>query len=510
MTQQRLTSISLTKGIRRWLGQWRPDPVAWLVAVVGAVFYISYSVAQWRSFVAPSWDLGIFTQLAQQYAHGNVPIVDIKGPGYNLLGDHFHPLLVLLGPIFRIFPSGLTLLVLQGLLFAWSSVPLTRLGRDRLGTVWGTLLGLGYVASWGLLSAVASQFHEIAFAVPLLAFGLVHWLEGKTKQAFVEIALLVFIKEDLGLTVAAFGCILLWIEWGKKSVRLETADTHPFPLRTWRSLRTTLATRAATPGIYLTVWGIFWFVTSIAVILPLLNPHGGWDYTDRLSDTEDATRGFLSLLTRFFGPGEKIVTLLLLALGAGIVGLRSPLVWLMVPTLGWRFMGNVEFYWGWSWHYSAILMPIAYVALLDGVDRTRNSPRLRPSWHRYLIPVAVLCTVLSSVGMLWNGPMGTYLQGINGFDSLDQQAGRAAVKTVGTGRAVVADLHMLAYVVPGNTAYWEGTVADAQVDTVAVGPGHNAVTDPTGLQNWAEQRFGGTWEVAFDEGGFLVLKRSHP
>ncbi len=485
----------------------RLDPMAWVIATVGAAFYISYSIAQWRGFVVPSWDLGIFTQLAQQYAHGHVPIVDIKGPGYNLLGDHFHPLLVLLGPIFRLFPSGLTLLVLQGLLFAWSSVPLTRLGRTRLGKLWGSLLGLGYVASWGILSAVASQFHEIAFAVPLLAFGLVHWLEGKTKRALIEIGLLVFVKEDLGLTVAAFGFVLLWIEWGKQAALLETADPRPFPLRTWRSLRTTLTTKAATPGIALTVWGIFWFVASIAIILPLLNPHGGWDYTDRLSEAENAAPGFLGFLTGLFGPGEKIVTLLLLTLSAGVVGLRSPLIWLMVPTLAWRFVGNVEFYWGWSWHYSAILIPIAYAALLDGIDRTTNSPRLRPSWQRRLIPAAVLCSVLSSVGMLWDGPMGTYLRGTNGFDALDQQAGRAAVEAVGTGHAVVADLHMLAYVVPGNTVYWEGTVADADVDTVAVGPGHDAATDLLGPTHWAEQRFGGAWEITVNEGGFLVLTR---
>ncbi|MFT3944252.1 MAG: DUF2079 domain-containing protein [Ancrocorticia sp.] len=487
-----------------------PDLVAWLIAAIAAAFYIAYSVAQWRSFFVPSWDLGIFTQLAQQYAHVQVPIVDIKGPGYNLLGDHFHPLLVLLGPFFRLFPSGLTLLILQGLLFAWSSVPVTRLGRIRLGKVWGTLLGVGYVASWGLLSAVAAQFHEIAFAVPLLAFGLVHWLEGRTKRAFVEISLLVFVKEDLGLTVAAFGFVLLWIEWGKVAARREDRP-YPFPLRTWRSLRATWTDKAATPGIALVVWGVFWFVASIAVILPLLNPHGGWDYTDRLSDAENATRGFLGFLTGLFGPGEKIVTLLLLVLATGIIGLRSPLVWLMVPTLAWRFVGNVEFYWGWSWHYSAILIPIAYAALLDGVDRTRStsiSTRLRPSWQRLIIPIAVLATALSSAGMFWNGPMGTYLRGTNGFDVVDQQAGQAALEAVGTGRAVVADLHMLAYVVPDNTAYWEGTVADAQVDTVAVGPGHDAANDPAGPESWAEQRFGGTWEVAFDEGGFLVLTRS--
>ena len=64
----------------------------------------------------PSWDLAIFAELAKAYAHGQAPIVPIKGDDYNLLGDHFHPILVLLGPTWRLFPTPLALLVVQDLL----------------------------------------------------------------------------------------------------------------------------------------------------------------------------------------------------------------------------------------------------------------------------------------------------------------------------------------------------------------------------------------------------------
>lgn len=514
---------------RRIARSWRPDPVAWTIATLGAALFTAFSVSQWRGFVSPSWDLGIFTQLAQQYAHLSAPIVDIKGPGYNLLGDHFHPILVALGPVFRLFPSGLSLLVAQGLLFAWSSVPITRLARKRLGKVWGALLGVGYILSWGLAGAVAAQFHEIAFAVPLLAFGLVHWIEGKSRRAYMEIGLLVFVKEDLGLTVAAFGVMLLWIEWGRtasasiatRALNVSaTNETHtagtgvpahnvrPFPVRTWASLRTTLSSWHQTPSARLFMWGLFWFVASIAVILPLLNPNGGWDYTNRLSDTQDSVSGLLGFLTSLLGPGEKIVTLMLLALSAGLVGLRSPLVWLMVPTLAWRFIGNVSYYWGWDWHYSAILVPIAAAALIDGVERTKKSERLRESWRRRIVPIAVLCSVVPSLAMAWNGPMGSFLRGTNDFHSSDRDAGHAAIDAVGTGHAVVADIRMLAYVVPGNTAYWEGTAGSAFVDTIVVGPGHEALSSPAGPEAWASGRFGGQWTTAFSHNGFLVLKRA--
>ena len=78
-------------------------PAAFAV-LVGAWALIAYSVGQWRSMTVPSWDLAIFAELAKAYAHGQAPIVPIKGDDYNLLGDHFHPILVLLGPLWRLFP----------------------------------------------------------------------------------------------------------------------------------------------------------------------------------------------------------------------------------------------------------------------------------------------------------------------------------------------------------------------------------------------------------------------
>ena len=56
-------------------------------ALALAVFalYSIYSWLQWRHYVVPSWDLGIFSQLAKAYAAGETPIVPIKGEGFNLL-----------------------------------------------------------------------------------------------------------------------------------------------------------------------------------------------------------------------------------------------------------------------------------------------------------------------------------------------------------------------------------------------------------------------------------------
>lgn len=113
-----------------------------IVVVIGAWVMIYYSIVQWETMKqVPSWDLAIFSEMAKAYAHLQAPIVPVKGDGFNLLGDHFHPILILLGPIWRLFPTPLSLLITQDLLLAVSAWPLTRLA-SRLTNQWvGGALG---------------------------------------------------------------------------------------------------------------------------------------------------------------------------------------------------------------------------------------------------------------------------------------------------------------------------------------------------------------------------------
>ena len=115
-------------------GSGRADWVPWLIALAVFAAYLPISVFRYLRLEPTSWDLGIFTQYVKQYAHLRAPIVDIRGAGVNLLGDHFHPIVALIAPFFRLFPSPVTLLVAQALLAAVSVIPVSRAAADRLGT----------------------------------------------------------------------------------------------------------------------------------------------------------------------------------------------------------------------------------------------------------------------------------------------------------------------------------------------------------------------------------------
>ena len=350
-----------------------------IVVVIGAWVMIYYSIVQWETMKpVPSWDLAIFSELAKAYAHFQTPIVPVKGDGYNLLGDHFHPILILLGPIWRLFPTPLSLLITQDLLLAFSAWPLTRLA-SRLTNQWvAGGLGLVYVLSWGMQGAVAAQFHEIAFAMPLLAYASVAFVERRWGAVTAWSVPLVLVKEDMGLTVLMIGVAVILTSavpaWYRTCTVIRPGGRGADGLDAAGDAAGNAAgsapqddaarnrRRGLRLGVGMVVGGIAAFLFAIQVFLPAFNINGVWDYG--LSSQDQPTSP--DALT------QKATVVVMLILTSGIVGVTSPWLLVVLPTLAWRFLGSVEFYWVWdNWHYNATLMPIALGALLDVVARRR-------------------------------------------------------------------------------------------------------------------------------------------
>ncbi|GAB2535875.1 DUF2079 domain-containing protein [Brachybacterium huguangmaarense] len=434
-----------------------------LLALAATALYGTLSTLQWRSLVAPSWDLGIFSELTKSYAGLSAPIVPIKGDGVNLLGDHFHPILVLLAPVWWVWPSGLALLWTQAALFGLSAIPLARLAMERLGPIAGTAAGLAYVLSFGLQAAQDVQFHEIAFAVPIMAMALTRLLRGRLLAACLWGALLVFCKEDLGLTVVVLGGVVALRD------------------RAGRLL-----------GLGLAMWGAGWFVLSTFVILPALNTAGQYDYTGNLGSVLDV-----------LGPVDKWVTLAMLVLAAGVIGLRSPILALMLPTLAWRFTGTVEFYWTWYWHYNAILMPIALAALLDVAPRTSQ-------WTR-AVAIGASAAVTLALGTAM--PLARLLEAQTWEVSWRAAPAARAMAAVPDGSVVAAEIPLLAPLVPDHDVQWlHGP--NTRVPRCAVFDDYafswNGAVPPDAAQ-WADEHYRvepGTFTQTFEEGGFRVVCRA--
>ena len=493
--------VAATRLVATW---WLPTVIA---CAVGAL-YVCYSVAQWRALVASSWDLGIFTEAAQAYSRFEAPIVPIKGPGYNLLGDHFHPLLALLGPIFRLFPSALTLLVVQDVLIAVSVLPIARFAQRLLGRGGALLVGLAYGLGWGLQGAVAAQFHEVCMAVPLLAFGGVAFVQRRWGACMAWLAPLVLVKEDLGLTVFVAGLALAWRRRGEGRSGV------------LRSLAYAL-------------FGIVAFVVTVKVLLPAMNPAGTWAYSLDGAATgagtptagTTAARAIPSLWDILTTPSVKLVTLLVLLAGAGVVGSASPWFALVLPTLAWRFAGSVEAYYGWdSWHYNAVLVPIAACSLLDvmsqwlapecaaaetGADSEDEAPASSNrgwrvvAWVVACVPAVSLALTASALP-LWQLPSLT--------EDPRMAAAQGALDAVPEGVSVETDTTLLARLVPRRDVYWAGTTGQMEtppeyvvIDARSYAWGGQQVD----AESWGSAAHPGhSYETVYAKQGFRVARRT--
>ncbi|MHA7179052.1 DUF2079 domain-containing protein [Arthrobacter sp. MDB2-24] len=453
----------------------REQPLgAWLTGLAAAALYTVFSVTQWNRLSSPSWDLGIFTQLAKAYAGFGAPIVPIKGEDFNLLGDHFHPLLVLLGPAYAVAPSGLTLLVVQDLLFALSVAVVARAGTRSLGPVTGIALGIAYALSWGLQSAVAAQFHEIAFAVPLLALSLEAVLRRRILPAVVWGGLLVFVKEDLGLTVIALGLVLAW--------RLRTPA-----------------------GLWLSAWGLLWLILSVRLILPALNSAGQYDYSDRI-DVGAMLADPVGAVVDLVSGTAKHETLLLLLVAGGFLFLRSSLSLVLLPTLLWRFASSQGGYWGPEWHYSAVLMPVLFLALLDGVQTLRASRR---SWVRSTAMVGIPAAVVACLVLLPGQTFTVLVEPETYRQSERWDAAHRMMDLIPEGSTVESGVVLMAYLVPDTRVYWLGNTNPAPDYLIVDADDWSwGAVRPSDAEAHAEQRYPGTdYTLVFGEAGYQLVER---
>ena len=101
----------------------------------------------------------------------------------------------------------------QAVLFALAIPPLWVFTRRAFGgggkaTAAAYLVSVAYALSWPIASALAFDFHEVAFAPVLTAVALERLQAGRLRTALIALGALLLVKEDMGLLVAGIGVYL--------------------------------------------------------------------------------------------------------------------------------------------------------------------------------------------------------------------------------------------------------------------------------------------------------------
>ena len=330
-------------------------PLALIVAG-SALLYTLLALALSAHLSSGAFDLGIYYEALRGYAHFDLPLVALKGPHYNLLGDHFEPMVAILAPTYWIWPNPAVLLVDQAVLVALSVIPVWMFTERRFGSTPGvarvttTRLVVMYVLAWEIQSLVGYDFHSLAFAVPILAVAIERADAGRWNAASVWILALLLVKEDLALVVAAFGVYAL--------------------LRGRRQL-----------GMFLFALGVASFGVLVDIVVPAfaggVYPH--WSYGELGPGPWPALRDVvmhpLSTLQVMVSPRMKVGLLAWVFLPGALLSFLSPIAVLAGPVLLERVLSERPDVWSTGFQYSAPLAPIVGMAVIDGLSRVAQRRR---------------------------------------------------------------------------------------------------------------------------------------
>ncbi|MEW2811080.1 DUF2079 domain-containing protein [Streptomyces massasporeus] len=439
-----------------------------LLAVALFAVYATHSVLRYHRMETRSWDLGIFEQAVRAYAHLGAPLVDLKGPGTNILGDHFSPVTALLAPAYRLFPTPVTLLVAQAALFALAVLPVTRAATRLLGRASGLAIGVAYGLSWGIQQAVDFDFHEICFAVPLIAFSLEALLRRRWRAALLWAAPLVLVKEDLGVTLAAIALVVAWRARGE-------------------------APRVRRYALGVAALGILVTLVTVAVVIPAFNGSGGYDYWTKVEGGPSP----------FAGADTKIRTLAWLLLPtSGLLAVRSPLLLAGAPTLGWRFLSGEEHYWSTDWHYSAVLMPVVFLALADAVDLSRRGRR---PWLRAYADRLPACAVAAALALTTAQPLSALTESGAYRKPERAVAAEKLLARIPDGATVESDVGPLSRLTGRCRVLWVGDSRGVTPDWIALDNDSGWVEDSLDYARrlHPEDRY----RVAGEAGGYVLMER---
>ena len=461
----------------------------WVIAGAVATAYALAALLLHHRLRSTGYDLGIFSQSVDHWAHLSLPVSPLKNDaeglpaGTGLLSDHVSPVMALLAVPWRVWPHPETLLVAQALLLASACVPVHRYAARRLGAGAATGVTLAFALCGSLQATAAFDVHEVAFAVPLVALAVERHDAGHPRVALAAALALLLVKEDLGLLVAAMG-LLLAVAGGRRVA-----------------------------GLLLAAAGLAGSAVAIGVVMPAA---GGrfryWTYSALGPDAPSAAAHVLahplSTLHLAVTPGAKLVLLAWLFASLSVCALASPLVLLALPLLAELLLSDRSALWRTDTHYTAVLATVLTLAACDGLARLlrRVAPGRRPVLARRAAWVGVAVAVtqgltLGSRSLLADVSPHSYV--------LDARAaaGRAALATVpGDAATVTATDRLLLHLLDHPDVRLLGPAPVPAGWLVVDEQAPDYPLPPAEVRRRVEGLVAAGWTTVFARDGFVVLR----
>ena len=341
-----------------------PPKWLWILILVYVLVFSVLSVLKHDTFHSYILDLGIMSQVLWNTAQGRLFETSLGRPLNSelvgsYLGNHVRPILLLLAPLYRLWPAPDLLLILQSAVLALGAVPLFWIVQRELRSPW---LRGGLVVSYLLYPALGYlnlfDFHPVALSVPATFFA--YWaLQEKRKVLFWSAALLALAtKEEMVVPVAAFAIYCMARPQWRKS------------------------------GLILLILTILWAYICFAVIIPRYNEGRPYRFAalwSHLLPTKlEGQSGRVDGLQFLFSV-DSLYFFVHLFLPLGFLPLLGPgLLAVSVPSLIYLLLSSRPAHHRIGFQYPAVLIPWLFLAAVQGLKRLEHWPVARRMVREWL------------------------------------------------------------------------------------------------------------------------------
>jgi len=391
-----------------------------LIAAMGGSFLFFCAVILWRHVNfqdASSFDLALYNQIQWNNLQGNFFQSSVSGSNFV---THNSPFLLLLTPLYALYPHASGLLIIKSLFLTLSAVPFYMIMRKTVDLRTGLPLTIGYLFYPFIAGQHVNAPHEICFLPPFLLFAFYFFLQKRFVPFMLFLLICLSVKEHIALIAVIFGFLSLY--------RKRPARWVIVPI-----------------GL-----GIFWAVFSYLLILHfqniyMIDPKPAWLIEDIKGRFLQPGVGWAQGI--LFGLKTSILTsrngwILLYTVFsplAFIFPLLSPLVLFAVPEMTINLLASVPLSYP-GWHYNVIVGCSLMIACAAGVKRLSSKSFFKDSRRGQEILAWFLCVNIIAHFFLWWDYVDVR------HDPAYNKAMHAAVRLIPDNASVSAPKQLVAYV----------------------------------------------------------------
>ncbi len=350
----------------------KPERENILLVLAVSIYFLVFSglaIAKYRGYNLGMIDLGRMDQVIWNTLHGRFFMCTLEFGNVCRMIAHIELVYILVAPLYLIFSSPQTLLILQTLIISLGAFPIYWLSRERLGGGFTPLcFALAYLLYPSLQYGNLVDFHPDMLATTFLLFTFYHLERGNWLKYFIFLLLSLMCKEYISFIALMFG---VYIFNSKKNIKFSGLTV---------------------------LLSIFWFLLAYKIIPIYL---GGKEnkmveyYSSIGTSTGLIFKNIVlhpvAIFLKFI-TFNKIANLVLLLLPLGFISLLSmPVLVIASPV----FIGLIlSPFFSYTNHHNGVLIPFIFISAIYGAQYLSNKLKFKHRGINYVLGIFIFSSSL--------------------------------------------------------------------------------------------------------------------